>query len=61
MDELLDKYPGLKGFYRAKEKMRELYQQKSREEATELLSNIIFNLKSDDDGELIRWGNALMR
>ena len=61
VDELLDKYPGLKGFYWAKEKIRELYRQESREEATKLLDNIIFNLKSNDDGELIRWGNTLKR
>jgi transposase len=61
VDELLDKYPGLKGFYWAKEKIRELYQQGSREEATRLLDNIIFNLKSADDAELIRWGNSLKR
>ena len=61
VDELLDKYSGLKGFYWAKEKIRELYRQQSREEATRLLDNIIFNLKSDDDAELIRWGNTLKR
>ena len=37
-----------------KEKMRELYRQASREEAAKLLDNIIFNLKSADDAELIR-------
>jgi transposase len=61
LDALLEKYPGLKGFYRAKEKIRELYQQQSRGEATKLLDNIIFNLKSADDAELIRWGNTLKR
>jgi transposase len=59
LDELLDKYPGLKGFYWAKEKIRELYRERSPEEATRLLDNIIFNLKSADDAELIRWGNTL--
>jgi len=59
VDELLDKYPGLKGFYWAKEKIRELYRQEGREEATRLLDNIIFNLKLADDAELIRWGNTL--
>jgi len=59
--ELLDRYSSLKGFYWAKEKVRELYRQESREEATKLLDAIIFNLKSDDDGELIRWGNTLKR
>jgi transposase len=44
VDGLLDKYPSLKGFYWAKEKMRELYRQETREEATKILDNIIFNL-----------------
>jgi len=58
VDMLLEKYPTLKGFYWAKEKIRELYRQPSRAEATKLLDNIIFNLKSADDGELIRWANT---
>ena len=61
VDELLERYPSLKGFYWAKEKVRELYRQQSREEATRTLDNIIFNLKLDDDGEMIRWGNTLKR
>ena len=56
---LLNSYPSLKGFYQAKEKIRELYRQESREEAAKLLELLIINLKSDDDGELIRWGNTL--
>jgi transposase len=59
VETLLEKYPGLKGFYWAKEKIWELYQQPGREEATKLLESIIFNLKSADDTELIRWGNTL--
>ena len=59
--KLLIRYPSLKGFYWAKEKIRELYRQQSREEAAKLLHLIILNLKSEDDGELIRWGNTLMR
>lgn len=59
VDALLEKYPLLKGFYWAKEKIRELYRQTGRREATMLLENIIFNLKSAYDGELIRWGNTL--
>lgn len=61
VDELLDEYPGLKRFYWAKEKIRELYRQRSREEATRLLDNIIFDLKSADDAELIRQGISLKR
>jgi len=36
VDRLLEKYPGLNGFYWAKEKIRELYQQPSQGEATKL-------------------------
>jgi len=59
--ELLIRYPSLKEFYWAKEKIRELYRQQSREETAKLLDNIILNLKSGDDGELIRRGNTLRR
>ena len=59
VDTLLERYPGLKGFYWAKEKIRELYRQPGRGEAAKLLENIIFNLKSADDAEMIRWGNTL--
>ena len=59
VDNLLDKYPGLKGFYWAKEKIREIYHQASREEAAKVLDNIVFNLKCGEDAELIRWGNTL--
>jgi len=57
--KLLAMYPGLKGFYWAKEKIRELYRQESKEGATMMLENIIFNPKLSDDGELIRRGNTL--
>ena len=30
LDALLERYPGLKGFYWAKEKIRELYRQESK-------------------------------
>ena len=59
--ELLIRYPSLKGFYWAKEKIRELYRQQSREEAAKLLDLIILNLRLEDDGELVRWGNTLRR
>jgi len=49
------------GFYWAKEKIRKLYQQNSREKASRLLDNIILNLKSEDDTELVRWGGTLKR
>jgi len=59
VDTLLEKYLGLKGFYWAKEKIRDLYRQPGRADATKLLENIIFNLKSAGDAQLIRWGDTL--
>ena len=59
VDRLLEKYPELRGFYWAKEKLRELYHQPGRREATGPLKNIILNLRAADDAELIRWGNTL--
>jgi len=59
LNGLLEKYPSLKGFYWAKEKMREPYQQQSKDQAAKVLDNIIVNLKCADDGEPIRWGNTL--
>jgi transposase len=61
VDILLEKYPGLKGFYWAKEKIRKLYWQLGQAESSKLLWNVIFNLKSADAPELIRWGNTLKR
>jgi transposase len=59
LNAILERYPGLKGFYWAKEKIRELYRQETREEAARVLDNLILNLKCADDGEMVRWGNTL--
>ena len=59
LNGLLERYPSLKGFYWANEKIMELYRQESKEEAAKVLDNIILNLKCADDGELMRWGNTL--
>ena len=59
LDGLLEKYPSLKGFCWAKEKVRKLYRQESKEEAARVPDNLILNLRCEDDGELIRWGNTL--
>ena len=57
----LSGYPSLRAFYRAEEKLREFYRQETRQEAARLLDLIILNLRSEDDGELIRWGNTSRR
>lgn len=59
LNALLGRYPSLKGFYWAKEKIRELYWQETREEAARVLDNLILNLKCADDAELVRWGKTL--
>jgi transposase len=59
LNAILERYPSLKSFYWAKEKIRELYRQETREEAARVLDNLILNLKCADDGELVRWGNTL--
>lgn len=59
VDDLLGCYPNLKGFYWAKEALRELYKQADKAMATKQLDNIILNLKAGDDAELVRWGNTL--
>ena len=59
LNAILERYPGLKGFYWAKEKIRELYRQETREKAARVLDNLILNLKCADDGEMLRWGNTL--
>jgi transposase len=56
VDTILEKYPELKGFYSAKEKITDTLPAAKSEEASKLLDNIIFKLKSMDDAELIRWG-----
>ena len=61
VDELLKTYPNLKGFYWAKERLRDVYRAKEKNEAAKLLDLIIMNLKASDDAELYRWGNTLKR
>jgi len=49
LDELLSKYPNLKDFYWAKEKLRKLYSAKDKGEASKQLELVIMNLKASDD------------
>jgi len=61
LDELLSKYPNLKNFYWAKEKLRKLYGAKDKKEALRQLELVIMNLKASDDAEARRWANTLKR
>jgi len=48
-------------FYVTKERLREMYRAKTKEEASKQLRLIISTLESTDDGELISWGRTLSR
>jgi len=58
---LLDRYPTLKEFYWHKERLREFYQSKNKEEATAALSRIILNMECSDDAAVNQWGRTLKR
>lgn len=59
LKKIINRYPELKMFYQTKERLREMYQAKTKEEAEEKLNLTILTLKSADDGELIKWGRTL--
>ena len=48
-------------FYVTKERLRQMYRAKTKEEASKQLRLIISTLESTDDGELISWGRTLSR
>ena len=53
--------PELRTFYLTKERLREMYKAKTKDEAEEKLRLIISILKSTDNGELILWERTLYR
>lgn len=59
LSEIIKSYPELNMFYATKERLREMYRSKTKDEAEEKLRLIISSLKSTDDGVLITWGNTL--
>ncbi|MFH1533304.1 MAG: ISL3 family transposase [Nitrospirota bacterium] len=59
LENIFKKYPMLKIWYVAKEKLREIYRAKTREEAEKQLNSLILILSVNDDVELIRWGRSL--
>ncbi|MFN4197288.1 MAG: ISL3 family transposase [Caldimicrobium sp.] len=56
---ILNQYPELKMFYQTKERLRDMYKEKTKEKAKEKLNLIISTLTSSYDGELILWGRTL--
>ncbi len=61
LDALLDKYPTLKEFYWHKERLRDFYRSKNKDEATTALSRIILNMECSDDAAVNQWGRTLKR
>lgn len=59
--DIIREYPELHMFYETKERLREMYRAKTKEEAGKQLRLIISTLESTDDGELISWGRTLSR
>lgn len=59
--DIIKEYPELNMFYQTKERLREMYRAKTKEEASKQLRLIISTLESTDDGELISWGRTLSR
>lgn len=59
--DIIKEYPELHMFYATKERLREMYRAKTKEEAGKQLRLIISTLESTDDGELISWGRTLSR
>lgn len=59
--EIMKQYPELLMFYQTKERLRDMYKSKTKEEAEKQLRLIISTLSSTDDGELISWGRTLTR
>ena len=57
--DIVKKYPELTMFYQTKERLRDMYRSRTKEEATDKLRTIILSLTSTDDGELITWGRTL--
>lgn len=59
--DIIKEYPELHMFYVTKERLREMYRAKTKEDAGKQLRLIISTLESTDDGELISWGRTLSR
>lgn len=59
LENLFLKYPRIKIWYIAKEKLRDIYQSKTRQEAEQKFMSLALMLSVQDDIELIRWGRSL--
>jgi transposase len=56
----LTKYSRLKIWYACKERLRDIYKAKDRQEAKQLLESLILTMRTSDDIELYLWGKTLI-
>lgn len=59
VDAYLKQYPAVMIFYACKEKLRDMYKSKNREEAEEKLTNLIRFMKASEYPELWLWARTL--
>jgi len=55
----LNRYPAVSIFYACKEKLRDMYQAESKEEAEQILTGLIRFMKTSEYPELWRWAKTL--
>ena len=60
LNTMLAHYPRLKVWYLCKERLRDVYKAKDREEAATLLNSLIATMRTSDDIELKLWGKTLI-
>lgn len=61
LQTLLVKHKSLYEFYWVKEKLRDMYQAKTKEEAANQLSLLIKNMECSDDAAIYQWAQTLRR
>ena len=60
LDIFLTRYSRLKIWYVCKERLRDVYKAKDRDEAKQLLESLILTMRTSDDIELYLWGKTLI-
>lgn len=60
LEVFLSRYSRLKIWYICKERLRDIYKAKNREDAKQLLESLILTMRTSDDIELYLWGKTLI-
>jgi len=60
LDIFLTRYSRLKIWYICKERLRDVYKAKNRQEGKQLLESLILTMRTSDDIELYLWGKTLI-